>query len=322
MPNKNLAPIVLFVYNRPLLTKTALEHLMANELAADSTLYIYADGPKENASLEQINNIEETRKIIKQKQWCGKVHIVENNKNKGLAQSVITGVTRIVEEYGTVIVLEDDLLISPTFLRFMNDALERYKDEEKVFQISGFNFPIKQFQNPDSFFFMPLISSWGWATWHRAWQQFDAQAKGYEALKTDKLLRHQFDLNSAYPYSEMLISQMEHKNIDSWAIRWFWTLFRNNKLTLFPETTFVSNIGYGENATHTKFASKQHSAQHINAKFSSKNFPEIIEIDLKKWKRVRNYLASCDKTKLRFSLQKKLASIFYKVSPNLDSKTQ
>jgi hypothetical protein len=321
MPDKKLAPIVLFVYNRPLLTKMALEHLMANELALDSTLYIYADGAKENATLEQINNIEETRKVIVQKKWCGTVHVIESSYNKGLARSIIAGVSEIVEEHGTVIVLEDDLLTSSKFLRFMNNALERYKDDEKVFQISGFNFPLKQFQNSDSFFFMPLISSWGWATWRRAWQKFDAHAKGYEALKTDKLLRHQFDLNSAYPYSQMLISQMENKNIDSWAIRWLWTVFRNNKLTLFPETTFVSNIGYGENATHTKIESKQNNTQLINAQINPKNFPEKIEIDANKWKQVRKYLASSDKKNFRFSLQKKLVSFLHKNLPNLDLKT-
>ena len=130
-----LAPIILFVYNRPWHTEQTLRALMANELAVESELYIYADGPKPNATDEQLQKIREVRQLIRQEQWCGKVHVVESEKNKGLANSVINGVSEIVNKYGRIIVLEDDLKTSPTFLTYMNQALEYYESFHSV-QIS------------------------------------------------------------------------------------------------------------------------------------------------------------------------------------------
>ena len=127
-----LAPIILFVYNRPWHTEQTLRALMANELAAKSELYIYADGPKPNATDEQLQKIHEVRQLIRQEQWCDKVHIVESEKNKGLADSIIGGVTEIVNKYGKIIVLEDDIVPTTGFLQYMNDALEMYKDDEQV----------------------------------------------------------------------------------------------------------------------------------------------------------------------------------------------
>ena len=138
-----LAPIVLFVYNRPWHTEQTLNALMQNELADQSVLYIYADGPKENATEEQLKKIEEVRHVIRTKKWCKEVHIIESEKNKGLADSIINGVTEIVNKYGKVIVLEDDIVTSKGFLKYMNEALELYKEEDKVYHISGYMFPVK-----------------------------------------------------------------------------------------------------------------------------------------------------------------------------------
>lgn len=321
MPGKDLAPIVLFVYNRPKQTKQTLESLIQNDLASASTLFIYADGPKKNATQEQLKNIEETRKIIAEKKWCGTVNIIKNLENKGLSQSIITGVTKTVKEYGKVIVLEDDIVTSPGFLKFMNMSLEKYKNEEKIFQISGFNFPLKEIADPTECFFIPLISSWGWATWDRAWQQFDPLANGYEKLKTSALLRHKFDLNSSYPYSAMLIAQMEKKNIDSWAIRWLWTLFKNNKLSLFPAASFVTNIGYGEDATHTKLKMKFTTEQTVTSNPLIQRYPEKIECDKKKWKFVKQFISVNYTSKKQLYLKQKFTSLYYDLLLNISSKS-
>ncbi len=321
MPDKDLTPIVLFVYNRPKHTKQTLESLMQNDLASASILFIYADGPKKNATQEQLKNIKETRKIITQKKWCGTVKIIENIENKGLSQSIITGVTEVVKEYGKVIVLEDDIVTSQGFLKFMNTSLEKYKNEEKVFQISGFNFPLKEIKVPTECFFVPLISSWGWATWDRAWQKFDPLANGYEKLKTSSLLRHQFDLNSSYPYSDMLIAQMEKKNIDSWAIRWLWTLFKNNKLSLFPVRSFVTNIGYGDDATHTKLKMKFITEQTLHSDHFILNYPEKVECDKKKWKLVKQFISVNYTSKKQLYLKQKFTSLYYDLLLNINSKS-
>ena len=204
----SLAPIVLFVYNRPWHAEQTLNALMKNELADQSVLYIFADGPKDNATEDQLNKIKEVRQVIRSKRWCKEIHIIESDKNKGLANSVIDGVTKIVNKYGKIIVLEDDLVTAKGFLHFMNNALDKYEEEEKVMEVSGFNFPLK-IAHKNSAHFLLFASSWGWATWKRAWVQFDAQASGYEQLKVDKVLENKFNLNQSYPYSVMLFDQME-----------------------------------------------------------------------------------------------------------------
>ena len=248
----NLAPVVLFVYNRPKHTEETLVALSENDLAKDSVLYIYADGAKENASEETLNNIAETRRVIKKKQWCAEVNIIESPKNKGLANSIIEGVTNIVNKYGKIIVLEDDLITSKGFLKYMNDGLVKYKEDEKVMQISGFCFPAVGISKNHSSFFIPLTASWGWGTWNRAWRSFDAEATGYERLEQDKDLERKFNLDNICQYSQMLFNQMESKGVDSWAIRWWWTVFKMQGIVLYPDQSLIKNDGYGDEGTHTK----------------------------------------------------------------------
>ncbi|WAC11921.1 sugar transferase [Dyadobacter pollutisoli] len=245
-----LAPILLFVYNRPDQTRKTLEALADNSLADQSQLFIYADGPKRGTDTAGLQKIEGVRNVIAERQWCKHVTIIKANSNKGLANSIIDGVTEKINEYGKVIVLEDDLVTSKGFIKFMNDALDKYQSDEKVMQVSGHQFPLNIPPNHSSFF-LPLTTSWGWATWKRAWDHFDSDAKGYEILKKNRSLAQRFDLNSVYPYSKMLVSQMEGKDIDSWAIRWYWAVFKENGISLFPDKSLVQNIGFGILATHT-----------------------------------------------------------------------
>ncbi|MCF2491095.1 glycosyltransferase [Dyadobacter sp. CY347] len=248
---KDLSPILLFVYNRPQQTRKTLESLAKNTLADQSTLYIFSDGPADVEDLGNVSRIDEVRQLITEKKWCKEVVIYNSEKNKGLATSIIEGVTEKVNQYGKVIVLEDDLVTARGFLEYMNASLERYQLENRVMHISGFQFPIRV--NPDhSAFFLPITSSWGWGTWKRAWDRFDPECIGYEKLKTDDDLRKKFDLNGTFLYSKMIIDQMETKNIDSWAIRWYWAVFKHNGLSLVPDKSLVLNNGYGKGATHTK----------------------------------------------------------------------
>ncbi len=239
------APIVFFAYKRPEHTQRSLESLSQNIGAKDSKLFIYCDGIKR---IEDSPSVELVRQIVRSKQWCGTVHIIEREQNIGLANSVIHGVTELCNKYGKVIVLEDDLVLSPFFLEYMNKALDIYEQESRVIQISGYMFPVK-LESVNDAIFLPFTTSWGWATWQRAWKYFDPTMSGYALLKNNRELKYRFNLNNSYAYFEMLEQQINAK-IDSWAIRWYLSTFIINGLTLYPIYTLVKNIGFDGSGTH------------------------------------------------------------------------
>jgi len=286
----NLSPIALFVYNRPWHTRQTLESLASNDLADQSILYVFSDGPKNIDNNEDLHKVNEVRTLIKSRLWCKEVHLIESETNRGLANSVIRGVTEIVNKFGIVIVLEDDLLLSNGFIKYMNDALSKYILDDKVMQISGYNFPIRNIPQNNSAFFTSMASSWGWATWKRAWNLFDKFATGYEILKTDKVLARKFDLNGTYPYSSMLYKQMETKELDSWAIRWWWSIFKNKGLTLFPDKSLVSNIGFDKSGTHAIRKNPYAISSQFDNNYSITRFPEGIDEHISYSAKIEKYL--------------------------------
>lgn len=278
-----VAPIALFVYNRPAHTHQTIDALQKNDLAGESDLYIFSDAPKKPEAAEAVR---EVREYIKTIGGFRSVSIVERDKNWGLANSIIDGVTRLCNEYGRVIVLEDDLVTSPHFLRFMNEALDRYQDEPQVMQISGYMFPVKVEIEEDALF-LPLTTSWGWATWIRAWQLFDPDAKGYARVKADLALRKQFNLNGAYDYFSMLEAQLAGR-VDSWAVRWQLSAFLLGGLTLYPRYSLVINSGFDGSGTHGALRGfLSHSG--ASEGFEPKSFPEKIIVGAS-WKTVCNRL--------------------------------
>lgn len=240
-----LSPIALFVYNRPTHTRQTVEALKRNVLAKDSDLIIFSDAPK---NPEAESAVQAVRDYIRLIDGFKSIKIIERDKNWGLANSIVDGVTSVVNEYGRIIVLEDDLVTSTYFLSFMNEALDRYQNEPQVMQISGHMFPVQFLAETDAVF-LPKPTSWGWATWKRAWQSFDSSTAGYELLKHDAKLRHRFNLDGAYDFFGMLEQQLQGK-IDSWAIRWYLSVFMNHGLTLYPQRTLVENKGFDGSGTH------------------------------------------------------------------------
>ena len=239
----NLAPIVLFVYNRPDHTKQTIEALQKNELAKDSELFIYSDAAKIETAQQKVNKV---REYIKSVDGFKKITIIEREKNWGLANSIIDGVTKIVNEYGKIIVLEDDLVTSPYFLKFMNEALEMYKDESKVASIHGYVYPIDGL--PETFFIRGA-DCWGWATWKNKWSIFERVGqKLLDELKS-KNLQKEADFNGSYSYTTMLKGQICGEN-NSWAVRWYMSAFLRNMLTLYPGQSYVQNIGFDQQGTH------------------------------------------------------------------------
>ncbi len=242
------APVALFVYNRPEHTRKTLESLMANQLASESNLFIFADGAKPGASEKVLKDVQETRKVIREKKWCGKVIIFESEVNKGLAQSIIEGVSKIVDEFGKIIVLEDDLLSSPFFLKFMNDALSVYETSTDVACISGYIYPVKG--NLPASFFIKGADCWGWATWKRAWNIFEKDGSKLLQQLEERSLISEFDFAGSYPFAKMLKDQIGAKN-DSWAIRWYASAFLTNRYCLYPGESLIQNIGIDGSGTHS-----------------------------------------------------------------------
>lgn len=238
------APIALFVYNRPVHTRRTIDALKQNKLSNDSELIVFSDAAKSGAQAEAVCKV---RKYIREINGFKSVTIVEREANLGLASSVIDGVTTIVNKYGRIIVLEDDMVTSPYFLTYMNEALEKYADDKSVVSIHGYVYPVKQ-SLPEAFFLLGA-DCWGWATWSRGWTCFNSDGQFLlDELKRRKLIRA-FDFNGAYPFSKMLEGQIKGKN-DSWAVRWYASAFLSEKLTLYPGRSLVHNIGNDGSGTH------------------------------------------------------------------------
>jgi hypothetical protein len=244
MKKNLLAPIALFVYNRPEHTKKTVEALKKNLLADKSNLYIFSDAPKTEKDKEDVQKV---RNYIKKINGFKKINLIKRKKNFGLADSIISGVTKIVNIHGKIIVLEDDLVTSKYFLRYMNDALNLYKDDKKVFGIAGYFYPIKGIL--PEIFFVKLTNCWGWATWKDRWKFFEKDGKKLLSEIKIKNLKKKFDIDGSYPYTKMLRHQTEGKN-NSWAIRWYASTFLNEGLFLYPKISLVKNIGFDESGVH------------------------------------------------------------------------
>jgi len=244
-----LAPIVLFVYNRPWHTQQTVEALQKNELANESELFIYSDAPKNEHAIE---NVTRVREYIRTIEGFEKVSIVERSKNWGLADSIIDGVTETVNDYGRVIVLEDDLVTSPYFLRFMNEALEFYHDNPEIMSISGSTLPptcMKFSKNfTDDVYLNYRNSSSGWATWVDRWNLVDWEIKDYHQFVNDPRQQKQFN-RGGKDLTGMLNSQMEGK-INSWAIRFSYAHFKQGMYSVCPRHSYVNNIGHDGTGTH------------------------------------------------------------------------
>lgn len=244
----NLAPIAFFVYNRPRQTAKTLAALKENILAGDSILYVFCDGPKEDASKEHIERINEVRQLVKNTTGFKDVIIIEQVKNNGLANSIINGVTEIVNNHGKVIVLEDDLVSSRYFLTYMNEGLRLYENNKKVISLHGYIYPIKTKIN--KCFFIKGADCWGWATWKRGWEMFESDGQKLLKELKSKGLTNEFDFDNSYPYTKMLEDQIAKRN-NSWAIRWYASAFLAGKLTLYPNVSYIQNIGMDNSGTHS-----------------------------------------------------------------------
>jgi hypothetical protein len=242
-----LFPIVLFVYNRPEHLKATIESLQQNPLAKASELFIFSDGAKNSQDEPKVKAV---RAYLADIQGFKDISIDYRTKNWGLANSVISGVSEILAKYPAAIVLEDDMVFAPNFLNFMNDALHFYQNNSKIFSISGYTFPIQIPANyPHKVFINPRASSWGWGTWQDRWAKIDWQVSDYQSFINNKVLLKQFNQGGAD--LGLMLKKQQLGLIDSWAIRWTYTHFKNQAYCLYPTQSKINNIGMDDSGTHS-----------------------------------------------------------------------
>jgi hypothetical protein len=242
---QTFAPIALFVYNRPEHTARTLKFLQQNELAAESRLFVFSDGFKSDADEK---NVLEVRELLKNIDGFKSVEIVERKENMGLAKSIIIGVSKLIKDYKQVIVFEDDLITSPYTLTYFNEALSRYRDESKVMHIGAYMYNLKSADLPETFFYR-AATSWGWATWESAWEHFEPNIDTLMA-KFDKSAKSAFSIEHTMNFWKQMEDFKSGKN-NSWAIRWYASIFLKGGLTLNPSQSLVNNIGHDGSGIHS-----------------------------------------------------------------------
>jgi len=248
MDVSRIAPIILFAYKRNAHVLRVLSALAKNPEASLSELFVYIDGPTDDSQSEAVAQVART---VKGFPWPGKMEVITSKKNKGLKESIIQGCTEVFKNYDKAIILEDDIVCRPGFLQYMNKALDLYADEQKVFGISGYRHPSTS-NDLNHSFFLPLGSSWGWATWKDRWNRvsFDADAMLARIKLEDRLEQMNF---GGYPYFEMLKAQSLGK-VDSWAISLYASMVCEEAYFLYPRASLVENIGFDSSGTHGSFS--------------------------------------------------------------------
>ena len=238
------APIALFVYNRPWHTRQTIEALKKNNLAGSSDLFIFSDGPQ-TADAEK--DVQAVREYVGTVRGFRSIEVFERERNFGLAESIVDGVSRLCNEFGKAIVLEDDIVTSPYFLEFMNQALKRYSSEKKIWHISGWNYPVDATGLQESFF-LRVMNCWGWATWADRWSFYKKDPERLVKNWTKKDI-YRFNLEGAHDFWAQVAAN--HSGLaKTWAIFWYATIFEQQGLCLNPASTYVVNIGHDGSGTN------------------------------------------------------------------------
>jgi hypothetical protein len=278
---QNPAPIALFVYNRPEHTRRTISYLKKNLLADESRLYIFSDGAKTAADKE---NVEKVRQIALETTGFKSVKIITSEQNMGLANSIISGVSRLVNEYGKVIVFEDDLLSSPYTLRYFNEALKRYEQDDEVMHIGAYMFDLEDKGLPEAFFFRAAFS-WGWATWGRAWKSFepdiDALINQFDAQKIT-----QFSIEGSMNFWKQMLDFKSGKN-NSWAIRWYASIFLKGGLTLNPLHSLIHNIGHDGSGVHSNI---ENTYKVQIAQKPVMHYPSLLQENIAAYQAIKHFL--------------------------------
>lgn len=276
------APIVLTCFNRPLHLKRTIEALQKNKLATDSIIYIFADGPKLGDE-ENEKKVADVHQYIESIKGFKSVIKSYSPANKGLANSVINAVSQVLKTYNAVIVMEDDLIVSTDFLEFMNEALVKYQNYQKIFSVSGYSYLLENLALEDDLFIVKRASSWGWGTWANRWETVDWQMIDLIPTLKNKESRNNF-INGGKDLLSMIKKQYLGK-IDSWAIRWTYHHFKNNAYCLVPKFSKVENIGTDGSGTHFSNKTDRYFTKIVEKKLI---LPDTIDENIQATHYIRN----------------------------------
>lgn len=243
--HSNLAPIAIFAYDRVEHFKKMFKSLQECKLFHESDVTIFLDGPKSNTDRLRVDEMQLFAKKIN----LSNINLEIRNKNIGLKQSIHEGVSLLCNKHGKVIVLEDDLILSPCILEYFNTALENYKNDSRAWSIAGYQYNVPFLHNINRALVLPFAHCWGWATWKRAWEKFDIAEEIDEKNLKSSTFRHLFDANGLRDFTDMLELAVEGK-INSWFIRWYYKIFTEGGVCIFPPKSYVKNIGIGAGGTH------------------------------------------------------------------------
>ena len=277
--------VAMFTYNRPEKFQSLLSSFHSCSRISEIDLVIFCDGQKKGTN---DSRVIENQDIVRSSEYLIPSTIIVRETNIGLAQSIIRGVSELLSKYEQIIVLEDDLVLHPDLIHFMLSALERYKDDKEVFQISGYNFPVS-LPLSESAFFLPFISSWGWATWADRWKYFK-EIKANDISFSLKE-RYRFDLYGAYPYYSMLCDTVNGK-VNSWAVQWYYAVFRQHGLALYPTRSLVDNNGFDGSGVHCGETSHFRHEREFTKKCEHEFlFPREVVVNQLHFSVVRNQLS-------------------------------
>lgn len=245
------APVVMFVYNRADHFKKTVEALAKCKEAKESELFIFSDAPKDNKAKADVEKVRNLAHNIENSDMFLSVTVKESEKNKGLANSVISGVSDVIEKYGKAIVVEDDCVASQYFLSFMNDCLDRFKDDKRIGSVAGYAPPIEFPKEYTSDIFTAYRScSWGWATWEDRWQNVDWNLTSINELYNSKRLLKMLNSNGTDRFIRLYRQTKANKN--SWSVKFGYHLVKNNMLTVYPRYSYIENIGCDGTGVHSK----------------------------------------------------------------------
>ena len=308
----DLSPVAVFSYRRPRHLEKVLKALAGEPEAKATQIILFLDGAR---GLSDRSDVAAVRKVAEEAKGFQDIRICAAEKNKGLARSITDGVGTVCQEHGETIVLEDDIVPQPGFLSFMNEALSKYRDNHNVMQISGYAYPIQN--ELLGHVFLPLTSCWGWATWQRAWIENHWDREKAQKDLEDPEFVSRFDLGGAYPYSRLLHDVIKGKS-NSWAIVWYWNVFRCGGLSLFPSTSLVENIGWDGSGTHGEKEEDSFGTCDLSIPYGNLSWPNKIEVDPKDFQDVRQcILARQQKREARIQNKKIIKRIWKRLVSSL-----
>ena len=301
---KQLAPLLIFTYNRLDTLEQVFKYLKNNSLCKETELFVFSDFARQEKDIEAVNRV---RKYLRTVNGFKSITIIERQENYGLAKNIIEGVTEIINKYGKVIVLEDDLITSPNFLVYMNQALNFYENSNNIFAISGYTGKLpslSQLENDVYLSYRP--SSWGWGTWKDQWENIDWDVVDFDEFIKDRKQVKKFN-RGGIDMARMLRHCMEGEN-HSWAIRWSYAMSKQDKYCIYPKVSKIQNIGFGKGATNCTgidiYQTTLDTSNQMDFKFEkdiqidkqlTKEFRYVFSYTNKLFKRINNYIRKIKK---------------------------